>query len=42
MVSLPPGFDVDALVSDFGGLAAYVIGAYVLIVAAQFIFKAFR
>jgi len=40
MVSLPPGFDVDSLVSDFGALGAYIIGAYVLILGAQFLFKA--
>ena len=42
MVTLPAGFDLGALVSDFGALGAYVVGAYVLIYAADLILKAMR
>lgn len=40
MVTLPVGFDASALVSDFSALGVYLVGAYVLIVAARFLFKA--
>ncbi len=42
MVTLPAGFDLGALVSDFGALGAYVVGAYVLVYAAGLIIKAIR
>ena len=40
MVTLPAGFDVGALVSDFSALGVYIVGAYFLILAARFVFKA--
>jgi len=40
VVTLPAGFDASSLVSDFSALGVYLIGAYVLIVAARFLFKA--
>ena len=40
MISLPAGFDHAELVDAFGAVGAYVVGAYVLILAAGVLYKA--
>ena len=42
MVTIPDGFNLGSLISDFGALGAYVVGAYVLIYVADLILKAIR
>lgn len=42
MISLPEGFSHSELVSAFGTLGAYIVGAYVIILAGNIAFKALR
>jgi len=40
VVTLPAGFDTSSLVADFSALGVYIIGAYVIILAGRFVFRA--
>jgi len=42
MISLPAGFDHSELVSAFGAIGAYVVSAYVIILAGSMVFKSLR
>jgi len=37
MVTLPPGFDAAALVSDLSALGVYVVGAYLVIMSLNIV-----
>jgi hypothetical protein len=42
LISLPEGFDVGTLVSEYWTLGAYIVGAYVLVYSADVIMRALR
>lgn len=39
MITLPPGFDHAELVSAFGTVGGYVVGAFVIILAGSVLFR---